>query len=125
MNEIEPDLNHCITGLAWRDPEFAAALMRRIIAMTRINIYPMSEEEITELVDRLGDADLPPIETIPWEELSHRLADKLSDSSLVERVREFEPFEAFLLLCATEITTRSRRCVSPQIDASAFFSVED
>jgi tetratricopeptide (TPR) repeat protein len=98
-----------ISAIANREPEFLIAQILRLIELVKVQLYPLSEENIECLLADFRGVYFPPLASLPLEELPHAMAMYITDRHLAEEVHDLEPYEASLLLVAIEVCLADER----------------
>jgi hypothetical protein len=117
----EPTMTNLLIDRACPDgPYFIKAQVKRLPALARALLPPMAEPDLRIVLRALTAAALPRVEDMPFDELPFRISRHIRVRRVAEQVRDYEPFEAFLLLACAELYL-SLSVFDDDLPLSAFF----
>ena len=118
-----------IKQIALADPDFLLAQIGRIAEATKINIPALAKHEIEQLISDFRSVALPPLASLPLDELADFLATHITHNRLAKHIASFATIEAVFLVCALELyyaDPRNNPGRPVTVEAYApFFPVED
>jgi hypothetical protein len=98
-----PEAISRIKAIAAHDPAFLVGLTGQFAEAIKHNIVALFPNEIEELIADFRYVEIPPLASLPLDELASKLATHLTHEDMAEQIAEFTTIEAVSLVIALQL----------------------
>jgi hypothetical protein len=103
LQNSNPEAIRRIHAIAGFDPTFLVGLTGQFAEAIKHNIVALFPNEIEELIADFRHVEIPPLASLPLDELAGKLATHLTHEDMADQIAEFTTIEAVSLVIALQL----------------------